>query len=158
LLAGVLVSVLAGVHSDFHLHYNFGKRFREGTFIYADRLHVPYPPFWALFWAPWTILSLVTAQVVALVVLWFGSLTSISLVLVRIGQRSIPAPDDRVTIALIVALVLAARFILRDLAESGPNFFLWAVAWVGILLYLGGRRVGGGMLIGVSIALKMTPA
>jgi len=158
-LAGVLVEVLGGVHSDFPLHYTFGKRFLEGTFIYAENLHLPYPPVWALFWAPWTvILSLDAARVVAFLVLAIGSLTTCSLVLVRIGHRIIPAQDDRVTIALIAALVLAARFILRDLTESGPNLFVWTLVWIGLLLYLEGRRVAGGVLVGVSIALKMTPA
>lgn len=157
-LAGVLIRVLRGVNSDFPLHYAFGKRFLEGTFIYAGGLHVPYPPFWALFWAPWTLFSLEAAQVLAFLVLAIGSLTALSLVLVRIGHRVIPVPDDRVTVALIVALVLAARFILRDLTESGPNLFLLSVVWTGILLYLGGRPVAGGILIGVSTALKMTPA
>jgi alpha-1,2-mannosyltransferase len=82
----------------------------------------------------------------------------LSLVLVRIGHRTIPAPDDRITIALCVALVFAARFILRDLTESGPNLFLWSVVWAGILLNLGGRWVAGGILIGFSAALKLTPA
>ena len=157
-LAGVLVRVLLGVHSDLTLHYTFGRRFLERTFIYAGDLHVPYPPFWALFWAPWTVFSEETAHVIAFLVLAIGSLTTFSLVLVRIGHRIIPAQDDRVTIALIVALVLAARFILRDLTESGPNLFVWTLVWIGLLLYLEGRRVAGGVLVGVSIALKMTPA
>ena len=157
-LAGVLVEVLSGVHSDFLLHYTFGKRFLERTFIYAENLHVPYPPFWALFWAPWTVMPLEAARVVAFLVLAIGSLTALSLVLVWMGHRIIPARDDRVTIALIVALVLAARFILRDLTESGPNLFLGSLVWMGLLLYLGGRRVAAGLLIGFPIALKMTPA
>jgi len=157
-LAGALARVLRGVNSDFPLHYTFGKRFVEGTFIYAGGLHVPYPPFWAVFWAPWTLLSLEAAQVVAFLVLGIGSLTAFSIILLRIGYRIIPAPDDRLTIALIVALVLAARFILRDLTESGPNLLLWSLVWGGILLYLGGRRASGGVLIGFAGALKMTPA
>jgi alpha-1,2-mannosyltransferase len=140
-LAGALVEVLSGIHSDFLLHYTFGKRFLERTFIYAQNLHVPYPPFWALFWAPWTVMSLEAARVVAFLVLAVGSLTSLSLVLVRMGHRIIPA-----------------RFILRDLTESGPNLFLGSLVWMGLLLYLGGRRVAAGLLIGFPIALKMTPA
>jgi hypothetical protein len=158
ILAGSLVRVLRGVNSDFPLHYAFGKRFVEETFISAGGLHVPYPPFWAMFWAPWTLLSLETAQVVAFLILGVGGLTAFGLVLVRIGRRIIQAPDDRLTIALIVALVLAARFILRDLMESGPNLFVWFLVWAGLLGYLGGRRVAGGILIGFSTALKMTPA
>jgi alpha-1,2-mannosyltransferase len=153
-----LVRVLRGVNSDFPLHYAFGKRFVEGTFIYAGGLHVPYPPFWAMFWAPWTLLSLEAAQVFAFLILGIGSLTAFSVILIRIGHRIIPAPDDRITIALCVALVFAARFILRDLTESGPNLFLWSVVWAGILLNLGGRWVAGGILIGFSAALKLTPA
>jgi alpha-1,2-mannosyltransferase len=157
-LAGTFIRVLRGVHSDFRLHYAFGRRFLEGTFIYAGDLHVPYPPFWALFWAPWTVLSHDAAPVLAFLILAVGSVTALSLVLVRIGHRITAARDDRVTIALVIALVLAARFILRDLTESGPNLFLWTLVWVGALLYLEGRRVAGGILIGFAIALKMTPA
>jgi alpha-1,2-mannosyltransferase len=158
ILAGALARVLRGVNSDFPLHYTFGKRFVEGTFIYAGGLHVPYPPFWAMFWAPWTLLSLEAAQVVAFLVLGIGSLTAFSVILLRIGYRIIPASDDRHPVALIVALVLAARFILRDLTESGPNLLLWSLVWGGILLYLRGRRASGGVLIGFAGALKMTPA
>ncbi len=158
ILAGSLVRVLRGADSDFPLHYGFGKRFVEGTFLYAGGLHAPYPPFWAMFWAPWTLLSPEAAQVVAFLILGAGGLTAFWLVLVRIGRRIIHAPDDRLTIALVVALVLAARFILRDLTESGINLFLWLLVWVGLLGYLGGRRVAAGILIGFSTALKMTPA
>jgi alpha-1,2-mannosyltransferase len=157
-LAGALVRVLRGVSSDFPLHYTFGKRFVEETFLYAGGLHVPYPPFWAMFWAPWTLLSLEAAQVVAFVVLGIGSLTAFSVILLRIGHRVVPAADDRHSIALIAALVLAARFILRDLTESGPNLFLWSVVWLGLLLYFKGRRIAGGLLVGFASALKMTPA
>ena len=156
-LAGAFTRVLRVVNSDFPLHYTFGKRFLEGTFIYAGGLHVPYPPFWALFWAPWTLLSLEAAQVVAFLVLGIGSLTAFSVILLRIGHRIIPASDYRHPIALMVALVLAARFLLRDLTETGPNLFLWSVVWAGILLCFGGRRVAGGVLIGFASALKMTP-
>jgi hypothetical protein len=124
ILAGSLVRVLRGVNSDFPLHYAFGKRFVEGTFIYAGGLHVPYPPFWAMFWAPWTLLSLEAAQVFAFLILGIGSLTAFSVILIRIGHRIIPAPDDRITIALCVTLVFAARFILQDLTKSDPNLFL----------------------------------
>jgi alpha-1,2-mannosyltransferase len=158
ILAGSLVRVLRGVDSDFPLHYAFGKRFVEGTLIYAGALHVPYPPFWAMFWAPWTLLSLETAQVIAFLILGVGGLTAFWLVLERIGRRIIQAPDDRLIIALIVALGLAARFILRDLTESGVNLFVWLLVWAGLLGSLGGWRVAGGMLIGFSTALKMTPA
>jgi len=157
-LAGTLIKVLRGVNSDFPLHYTFGNRFLEGNFLYAGGLHVPYPPFWAMFWAPWTVLPLELAQVVAFLVLGIGSTIAFSVILIRIGHRIISAPDDRLTIALILAMTLTARFILRDLTESGPNLFLWSVVWAGILLYLGGRRVAGGILIGFSAALKLTPA
>ncbi len=49
-------------------------------------------------------------------------------------------------------------FILRDRMDSGPNLFVWLLVWAGLLGYLGGRRVAGGMLIGFSNDLKMTPA
>jgi alpha-1,2-mannosyltransferase len=157
-LAGALVRVIRGVNSDFSLHYTFGKRFVEGTIIYAGGLHVPYPPFWAVFWAPWTLLPPQVAQVVAFLVLGIGGVTALSGVLLRIGHRILPAADDRHTIALVVALPLAARFILRDLTESGPNLFLWSLVWIGILLSLGGRRAAGGLLVGFAGALKLTPA
>lgn len=85
-----------------------------------------------MFWAPWTLLSLEAAQVVAFLVLGIGSLTAFSVILLRIGYRIIPASDDRHPVALIVALVLAARLILRDLTESGPIKRKWRTATVAL--------------------------
>jgi alpha-1,2-mannosyltransferase len=111
-----------------------------------------------MFWAPWTLIPLNAAQIAAFVVMGMGSLIALTLILVRMGRAIVPALEDGHTIALTAALTLTSRFILRDLTETGPNLFLWTLVWGGILLWLGGRRVVGGVLVGVATALKMTPA
>lgn len=157
-LAGTLVRVLRGVGSDFPLHYEFGKRFAGGRLIYEMGLHVPYPPFWAMFWAPWTVFSLKAAEILAFVVMGTGSLIALSIILMRIGRARMPDIGGGRTIALTLALILTSRFILRDLTETGPNLFLWSVVWGGILLFFNGQGAAAGVLIGIATALKMTPA
>jgi hypothetical protein len=158
MLLGSFARVLRGVESDFPRHYEFARRFAAGEFIYNAGLDVPYPPFWALFWAPWTRLSPRGAQLAAFVVMGAGCLIALSGILLRIGRRVLPASDDRRLVALALALALTARFILRDLVESGPNLLIWSLVWGGVWFYLRGRRCAGGILVGIATALKMTPA
>lgn len=158
IVAGAFARVVRGAGSDFPLHYEFGRRFASGEFIYRDGLHVPYPPFWAMFWAPWTRLPLRAAQWTAFGVFGLGGLIGLSAIVLRIGRSALPASDDRHAIALAVAIALTSRFILRDLTESGPNLFVWSLVWGGIVLYLERKRMAGGLLIGAATALKMTPA
>jgi len=158
IVAGAFARVVRGAGSDFPLHYEFGRRFASGEFIYRDGLHVPYPPFWAMFWAPWTRLPLPAARWTAFGILGLGGLFGLSASVLRIGRSALPASDDRHAIALAVAIALTSRFILRDLTESGPNLFVWSLVWGGIVLYLERKRMAGGLLIGAATALKMTPA
>ena len=158
ILLGCFTRVVRGVESDFPRHYEFARRFAAGELIYNTGLDVPYPPFWAMFWAPWTRLSLRGAHVTAFVVMGAGGLVALCGILLRIGRRVLPASEDLHVVALALALVLTARFILRDLVEGGPNLLVWALVWGGVSFYLHGRRCACGILVGVATALKMTPA
>ncbi len=60
--------------------------------------------------------------------------------------------------AATIALLLAGRFIIRDLAELGVNTELVALTWLAIFLWRRGRDLPAGISLGLAIALKCTPA
>ncbi|MGZ5025390.1 MAG: hypothetical protein ACXWBS_11055, partial [Chthoniobacterales bacterium] len=47
---------------DFKLHWEFGRRFLAGEFLYAGGHDLPYPPFWAMAHAPAAFLSMPIAK------------------------------------------------------------------------------------------------
>src|SRR5262249_31751733 len=56
------------------------------------------------------------------------------------------------------ALLLTARFVLRDLADAGANLILLGLVWIGLYAIARGRRWAGAGLVGLATALKLTPA
>src|SRR5689334_9845202 len=50
-------------HEDFDRHWEFGRRFVQGEYLYGGGLDIPYPPLWALAHAPLTILPVAAARI-----------------------------------------------------------------------------------------------
>jgi len=55
-------------------------------------------------------------------------------------------------------LLLASRFIIRDLFEAGPNLLLLSLTWSAVYLWLKRHDALAGMCLGLAAALKCTPA
>jgi hypothetical protein len=159
LLAVVLV-VRAASKQDGVLVRNqdFGARFLRGEDPYFDpvrgvRLHGPYPPSYALVTVPLSLLSTTPARVV-----WasmqIGALVAGFVLVRRWLRRAWPeiAPHSSVVYAL--ALLLASRFALRDMAGGGGNLLYAISALWGLELALARRDIAAGFLLALPLVLK----
>lgn len=158
ILLGCAFRVVARpLDGDFKLHWEFGRRFLAGEFLYAGGMHLPYPPFWAMAHAPAALLPLAVAKALLFLLgvyaLWF---------LLRL-LRALAAPAfaldrSRAFWVAALALALAARYLIRDLAELGVNTLLVTLTWLAIYLWAQRRDLLGGASLGLAVALKCTPA
>lgn len=141
---------------DFPLHWRFGGRFLAGRYLYGDG-HDPYPPAWGLACALLRAFPLHAAQVLA-----YPSgpavLAGLTILLDRLSRRSLPLDRAARFRATTLALVLASRFLIRELPECGPNLVMVALTWAGLAGWRGRREGLGGACLGLAIALKCTPA
>lgn len=128
-------------------------KFWDGTNIY-DKMYFPNPPI-----MPITLYPLMTLPPVAAAMGWFlikAALTSVTLLICfdAVRVRGKPIPPFFQTAVLLLAL----RPILGDLHHGNINllilFFLAAMyqAW------RSGREGAAGLLLGLAIAFKVTPA
>ena len=79
-------------------------------------------------------------------------------VLRRVSERCWPVPERSVFWGTVLTIVLASRFLIRDILECGVNLALVALAWGAVWCWRQRRDVTGGGLLGFAIALKLTPA
>lgn len=142
---------------DFHLHWELGRRFVEGTFIYAGAHDIPYPPFWGLVHAPLSVFPVRVAQAL-LFPLFLVSLYVLLRVLNRLTAESLPLPTGRMFWFLTIVLALASRFLVRDMPECGVNLALVAMSWWSVDLWRRHRERAGAALLGLAMSLKCTPA
>lgn len=152
LLACAFRALTKVTDGDFKLHWEFGRRFLAGTFLYANGHEIPYPPFWAMAHAPAALLSLAAAKTVlfplGVVALW--------VLLATLRRLALPAVSP--FWVAVLALVFASRFVIRDLAELGVNTELVTLTWLAIYLWTGKRDWLAGVSLGMAVALKCTPA
>jgi alpha-1,2-mannosyltransferase len=141
---------------DFYLHWQFANRFVRHQILYAEGLHVPYPPFWAMAWSPIAALSLRAAKIACLP-LSLAALAGLLFLLDRLTRRHLPLAGTPRFWATAAALLLASRFLVRELPECGPNLALVALTWLAIYLWSQGRDAAGGVCLGLATALKCTP-
>jgi hypothetical protein len=150
------IRVVAGHSSDFRLHWEFGRRFLAGEFLYKGGLHIPYPPFWAVASAPLSLLPMDVSRALlyprALV-----AIAALLFVLDRLTRKSLALASDGPFWAAAAALALSCRFVERDLIECGLNLALVALTWLGIYLWTLRRELAGGLCLGLAVALKCTP-
>lgn len=162
--AGVLVlcacayrALTRTLDGDFKLHWEFGRRFLAGEFLYASGMHLPYPPFWAMAHAPLALLPMPVAKALFFAV----GVAALWLLLWLLRTLAVPAfslDRKRVFWVAAVAVLLAGRYLIRDLAELGVNTALVALTWLAIYLWRERRDLLAGTSLGLAIALKCTPA
>ncbi|HEX8680043.1 MAG TPA: glycosyltransferase family 87 protein [Chthoniobacterales bacterium] len=160
---GVLVVVICAVRAiskptdgDFKLHWGFGQSFLAGEFLYARGHHLGYPPFWAMAHAPLALLPLPIAKAV-LLPLGLAALGALLLILRRLASPSFDLTPPQVFWTAAVALILASRYVIRDIAEVGVNTSLVLLTWLAICLWRNNREVLAATSLGGAIALKCTP-
>lgn len=121
-------------------------------------LHFTYPPFAALLFWPFSLLSVPAAQL-AWTVLNLGGLLALSCVSVRAARPAWPA---RRTLALAACLLLPVLLLDPDrltVSLGQVNFFvaLLALADLTCTLRLRQRTLPRGILLGLAAAIKLTP-
>ena len=133
---GIVVFIVQGVRAasklndgDFFLHWKFASRFVAQELLYADGLHVPYPPFWAMAWSPIAAFSLAAAKII-IYPLSLIALSALLYLLDRLTRRELPLDRTRRFWARTLALALIVRFLVRELPECGPNLLILALAWL----------------------------
>ena len=141
---------------DFYLHWQFARRFVQHELLYAEGLHVPYPPFWALAWSPITALPLPAAKI-ACYPLSAAALALLLWLLDRLCRERLPLTNTRRFWAVVAALAIVSRFVVRELPECGPNLMLLSCVWSAIYLWTQRRDMAAGVCLGFATALKCTP-
>ncbi len=149
------VSAVLAPRGDLLNHVEWARRLLNGRFLYEGGLNVPYTPAWALVYVPLALLP----PCVAAAVTFLAGLAATGVLLAVLHRMLRPTRLTREELFGIdaAALLLASRFLLRDLADGGPNVTLLAVTFTGLLFWARGRDAVGGALVGVATALKWTP-
>src|SRR3989440_2924919 len=147
---------------DFHYHWQLGLDLLNGRSLYLGpggrppEYPNPYPPFWAMVYAPLTMVSAHVAQILVFLPLYLGSLGLLVWTLHRLTQRHLPLDRTREFWGTALAMLVALQFLARDMAECGVNIALVALAWFAIYAWTQHRGWLGGASLGLAIALKMT--
>jgi len=142
---------------DFKLHWELARRMLEGEFIYAGGLDNPYPPFWGLAHIPFVTFSVTTAQCIAFP-MFAAALAALFWTLNRLTRDRITLDHKTLFWVGAIPTLLAARFLIRDMLECGVNLALVALSWFAVYLWTRHRDRLAGLVLGLAIALKCTPA
>lgn len=149
-------TIIFGRQGDFQLHWQWARRFLAGEFLYAGGTNLPYPPFWAMVNVPLALLPVRVAYILLFLV-GLAALVLALWSLDRLTRRAWPVERAALFWVNAFTILLSSRFLLRDLADGGPNLILLALVWCGIFLWTKGQDAGGGLLLGLAIATKCTP-
>ncbi len=142
---------------DFRNHRLWGQRFLSGSFLYEGGLNVPYTPIWALVHAPFALMPVRLAQL-AMYVVGVSAIAVLLWTLHRMTRESLPLEGTRVFWVAAGTLALSSRFVVRDLADGGPNLVLVTLAWIAFYHWTRARWRTGAALMGAAAALKLTAA
>jgi hypothetical protein len=149
------VSVAVAPRGDLLNHVRWAWRLREGAWMYADGANLPYLPFWAVVHVPFTWIAEAWAPLLA----WPLGLLAASTVVWTVDRMAaphLPLPERAAGWATAAGLLLASRYVVRDLFDGGPNLAVLALAWLGLSAWSRGHAWGG-LPLGLAIALKLTP-
>jgi alpha-1,2-mannosyltransferase len=161
--AGVIVVVGCGIgtalklHGDIKLHYETGRRFLAGEFLYTGGHDFPYPPLLGLIYAPAALLPLAVAK-------WFlfafgvAALLALLVILQRITRSTFSLNHTQAFWVSVTAVFLSIQFIIHDQAVLGLNTTLVLLSWLGIYCWRQGRDLPGAASLGLAVAIKCTAA
>jgi len=157
ILIGCAVRAAIKIEGDFKLHRESGRRFVAGEFLYTGGHDFPYPPFFAMVYAPAAILPMPLAQMVY----YSGGVAALLLlmwILRRLVRSAFSLTANQAFWATAIAAFLCIQFVIHDQAVAGLNTALVALAWLGIYLWKQGRDLPAALSLGAAIAIKCTPA
>lgn len=162
---GIFVLVLCALRAivfrpedgDFKVHWGTGGRFLAGKFLYATGADFPYLPILGMLFAPTALLSMPVAKALCYP-LGVAALLLLLWMLYRMIRPAFELTAAEAFWAGTIAVLLTARFIVRDQAELGFNTIIAALTWLGIYLWTKKRDTLAGASLGLAIAVKLTPA
>jgi hypothetical protein len=153
LLAHVTISIarVGRKIGDYDINREFGRRFLAGEPLYQGGQCFNYMPISALYWAPMALVppraGMALRYVTALICL---------LIAIRIFRNVNASARSPFTI-IIVTLILAGHYLIRDFDDGGPNIILLAILLGGMSCIWRGRDSWGAIWLGLGIAVKITP-
>jgi hypothetical protein len=140
---------------NINTHRDFGERFLfHRAPLYDNFTCFNYMPVTALFFAP---LALVTPPQAA-VLRYLFALACLAQTLRWLWLMLPPANRGRPLLVVAATLVVAARYLRPDLDDSGPYLIYLALIVGGWYFAWRGREFLGGTLLGLVIAVKLSPA
>ncbi|MFN0244770.1 MAG: glycosyltransferase family 87 protein [Planctomycetota bacterium] len=156
-----LVLVLRAARKDggvLETNQAFGGRFlaREDPYFDAERqtfVHRPYPPSYAWITAPLSLLPTKLARV-AWASAQVGALALAFVVLRRWAREHWPSLAPHAAVVFALALLLASRYVLRDMAGGGGNTLYAASILYSIDCALRARRARAGWFLALPLVLK----
>lgn len=154
--ATLWISTMVKARGDFLLHYEFGRRLRTGEFLYMGGMHLPYPPSWAMLFAPFSLLPARVAMPLFFLV-GLAALVALLKILRDLTRAQVAAASVPAFWLVAAVLLIASRFVIRDLQDGGENTLIVALSWGGIYFFVKRKPLPGGALLGLAIALKCTP-
>ncbi len=142
---------------DFKLHWETGRRFLAGEFLYAGGHDFPYPPFVGMVFAPAALLPMPVAKIVcypaAIAALWL-----LLWIMRRLGRSIFLVSETHTFWTSALALLLTIQFVIRDQAELGFNTAIVALVWLSVDRWRRRRDFSAGVCLGAAVAIKCTPA
>lgn len=150
------IPLLIRPRGDFDLHWALGARLVSGDFLYGPGFDRVYPPFWALAYSPLSFIEYHRAEIL---IFPFGVAGMVALVVLlkKMADRTWPLSYDKVFWSSALAILLAAPFLHRDLAEDGVNTCLVLLTWLGVYLWTRQKDAWACIPLGLAAALKCTP-
>lgn len=151
-------------HSYLDLHvYRTGARvFLDGDFLYGvmppvDGVYLPftYPPLAAMLFTPFAVIPVTAADAL----MFAATLIALGVALWMVLGRLIPRIDWMLRLAAVFALVAVFQFfepVRENLGFGQVNILLMAAITVDVLCRA--RRWPRGLLIGIAVSIKLTPA
>lgn len=136
----------------------FGARFLAHADPYEDparghRVHGPYPPSYALVTVPLALVPEPVARA-GWALLQVGALAAAFALVRRWLARGWPTLAPHASVVYACALLLASRYLLRDMAGGGGNLLYGVGAAWGVELALSGRTWPGAFALALPLVLK----
>jgi len=151
-----LIPLIIRPRGDFDLHYGLAMRLVAGEFLYGPGFDRVYPPFWALFHAPATLVNYHLAMILLFPV-GVAGIVSLVVLLKRMADRHWLVAQNVMFWSSAVAILLAGPFLHRDLVELGVNSLLVLLTWWGVYLWTCNKDALASVPLGMATALKCTP-